>query len=67
METNIIKTEKGFTLNITRKDSGFVFFNVSKEELEKLRDQIDEAIKEKTKGTIRVWNPRSRRHDIIEQ
>jgi hypothetical protein len=64
METNIIKTEKGFTLNITRNDSSFGFSNVPKEEL---RNQIDKAIKEETKGAIRVWNPRSRRHDIIEQ
>jgi len=36
------------------------------EDLKSLRDQIDEVLKE-PKATIRVWNPRSRKHDIIEQ
>ena len=35
-------------------------------DLKQLREQIDEAL-QKPKATVRVWNPRSMKHDIIEQ
>ena len=35
--------------------------------MENLKEEIERVLNEAPKSTIRVWNPRSRRHDIIEQ
>jgi hypothetical protein len=66
METKVTKTENGYNINITQKDSSFDFSNISREKLKELRGQINAALEE-SKGKVRIWNPRSRRHDIIEQ
>jgi hypothetical protein len=66
METKVTKTENGYNINITQKDSSFDFSNISREKLKELRGQINAALEE-SNGKVRIWNPRSRRHDIIEQ
>ena len=66
MKTHIEKTDKGYSLTISSDNTECKFTDISSDELKNLRDQIDSALKE-TKSKVMVWNPRSRKHDIIEQ
>ena len=62
IETN--KNEVSLTISYQGVDC--TFNGLSEDNLKLLREQIDEALKP-SKTTVRVWNPRSKRHDIIEQ
>ena len=66
MNITIEKNEGKVSLRVTKKGIDCSFENISTDNLKLLRDQIDEVL-EQSKTTVRVWNPRSKRHDIIEQ
>ena len=66
MNITIEKNENTVSLRVTNKGIDCSFKGISTDNLKLLRDQIDEVLK-KSKYTVRVWNPRSKRHDIIEQ
>ena len=65
MNITIEKNEDKVSLRLTNKVIDCSFGDISTDDLISLRDQIDEVLK--TKTTVRIWNPRSRKHDIIEQ
>ena len=65
MNITIEKNENKVSLRVTNKGIDCSFENISTDNLKLLRDQIDEVLKQ-SKSTVRVWNPRSKRHDIIE-
>lgn len=66
MNITIEKNEDKVSLRVTNKGIDCSFEDISTDDLILLRDQIDEVLKQ-PKSTVRVWNPRSKRHDIIEQ
>ena len=66
MNITIKKNEGKVSLRVTNKGIDCSFENISTDNLKLLRDQIDEVLKQ-PKVAVRVWNPRSQRHDIIEQ
>lgn len=66
MNITIEKNEDKVSLRFTNKVIDCSFEDISTDDLISLRDQIDEVLKT-PKATVRVWNPRSRKHDIIEQ
>ena len=66
MNITIEKNETTVSLRVTNKGIDCSFEDISTDNLKLLRDQIDEVLKQ-LKSTVRVWNPRSKRHDIIEQ
>ena len=66
MNITIEKNENKVSLRVTNKGIDCSFEDISTDNLKLLRDQIDEVLKQ-SKSTVRVWNPRSQRHDIIEQ
>ena len=66
MNITIEKNEDKVSLRLTNKVVDCSFGNISTEDLMLLRDQIDEILKA-PKATVRVWNPRSKKHDIIGQ
>ena len=66
MNITIEKNESTVSLRVTNKGIDCSFEDISTDNLKLLRDQIDEVLKQ-LKSTVRVWNPRSKRHDIIEQ
>ena len=66
MNITIEKNEGKVSLRVTNKGIDCSFEDISTDNLKLLRDQIDEVLKQ-LKSTVRVWNPRSKRHDIIEQ
>ena len=66
MNITIEKKEDKVSLRLTNKVIDCSFGDISTDDLISLRDQIDEALKT-PKIKVRVWNPRSRKHDIIEQ
>ena len=66
MNITIEKNEGKVSLRVTNKGIDCSFKGISTDNLKLLRDQIDEVLKQ-SKSTVRVWNPRSKRHDIIEQ
>ena len=66
MNITIEKNEDKVSLRFTNKVIDCSFGDISTDNLKLLRDQIDEVLKQ-LKSTVRVWNPRSKRHDIIEQ
>lgn len=66
MNITIEKNEDKVSLRFTNKVIDCSFGDISTDDLISLRDQIDEVLKI-PKTTVRVWNPRSRKHDIIEQ
>ena len=65
MNITIEKNEDKVSLRFTNKVIDCSFGDISTDDLISLRDQIDEALKT-SKTTVRIWNPRSRKHDIIE-
>ena len=66
MNITIEKNEGKVSLRVINKGIDCSFEDISTDNLKLLRDQIDEVLKQ-SKSTVRVWNPRSQRHDIIEQ
>lgn len=66
MNITIEKSKNEVSLKITGKGVDCTFNGLSTDNLKLLREQIDEVLNS-PKTTARVWNPRSRRHDIIEQ
>ena len=66
MNITIEKKENTVSLRVTNKGIDCSLKGISTDNLKLLRDQIDEVLKQ-SKSTVRVWNPRSKRHDIIEQ
>jgi molybdopterin biosynthesis enzyme len=66
MNITIEKNKDEVSLKVTNNGIECTFNGISTDDLKQLREQIDEAL-QKPKSTIRVWNPRSRKHDIIEQ
>lgn len=66
MNITIEKNTDEVSLKVTNNGIECTFNGISTDDLKQLREQIDEAL-QKPKSTIRVWNPRSRKHDIIEQ
>lgn len=66
MNITIEKNEDKVSLRLTNKVVDCSFGDISTEDLMLLRDQIDEILKT-PKATVRVWNPRSKKHDIIGQ
>ena len=66
MNITIEKNEDKVSLRLTNKGIDCSFDDISTDDLILLRDQIDEVLKQ-PKSTVRVWNPRSKRHDVIEQ
>ena len=66
MNITIEKNKEEVSLKVTNNGVECIFNGISTDDLKQLREQIDEAL-QKPKSTIMVWNPRSRKHDIIEQ
>ena len=66
MNITIEKNEDKVSLRFTNKVIDCSFGDISTDDLISLRDQIDEVLN-LPKTPARVWNHRSRRHDIIEQ
>ena len=66
MNITIEKNEGEVSLRVTNGAIDCSFEGISIDSLKLLRDQINEVLKQ-SKSTVRVWNPRSQRHDIIEQ
>ena len=66
MNITIEKNEDKVSLRVTNEAIDCSLMEISTDDLILLRDQIDEVLKQ-LKSTVRVWNPRSKRHDIIEQ
>lgn len=66
MNITIEKNKNEVSLKITDNGVDCTFNGLSEDNLKLLREQIDEVLKP-SKMTVRVWNPRSKRHDIIEQ
>ena len=66
MNIIIEKNKNEVSLKVTNKDVDCTFNGLTTDNLKQLREQIDEVLKT-PKATVRVWNPRSRKHDIIEQ
>ena len=66
MNITIEKNKNEVSLKITDNGVDCTFNGLSEDNLKLLREQIDEALKP-SKTAVRVWNPRSKRHDIIEQ
>lgn len=69
MEINIYKVEDSnrFNISISRGEDGFQF-NLTIDELKTLHNEISKELEkiEKEKNVI-VWNPRSRRHEIVKK
>ena len=66
MNITIEKNKDEISLKVSNNGIKCTFNGISADNLKQLREQIDEAL-QKPKATVRVWNPRSRKHDIIEQ
>jgi metal-sulfur cluster biosynthetic enzyme len=66
MNITIEKNKNEVSLKVTNKGVDCTFNGLSTDNLKQLREQIDEVLKT-PKATVRVWNPRSGKHDIIEQ
>lgn len=66
MNITIEKSKNEVSLKVFDNAMECIFNGISDDNLKLLREQIDEVLNS-PKTTARVWNPRSRRHDIIEQ
>ena len=66
MNITIEKNEDKVSLRFTNEVIDCSFGDISTDDLISLRDRIHEALKT-PKTTVRIWNPRSKKHDIIEQ
>jgi molybdopterin biosynthesis enzyme len=65
MNITIEKNKDEVSLKVSNNGIECTFNGISADNLKQLREQIDEAL-QKPKATVMVWNPRSRKHDIIE-
>ena len=69
MEINIYKVEDSnrFNISISRGEDEFQF-NLTIDELKTLHDEISKELeKTKKEKNVIVWNPRSRRHEIVKK
>ena len=69
MEINIYKIEDSnrFNISISRGEDGFQF-NLTIDELKTLHNEISKELeKTKKEKNVVVWNPRSRRHEIVKK
>ena len=69
MEINIYKVEDSnrFNISISRGEDGFQF-NLTIDELKTLHNEISKELeKTKKEKNVIVWNPRSRRHEIVKK
>ena len=69
MEINIYKVEDSnrFNISISRGEDGFQF-NLTIDELKTLHNEISKELeKVKKEKNVIVWNPRSRRHEIVKK
>ena len=69
MEINIYKVEDSnrFNISISRGEDEFQF-NLTIDELKTLHDEISKELeKVKKEKNVIVWNPRSRRHEIVKK
>ena len=66
MNITIEKNKDEVSLKVSNNGIECTFNGISADNLKQLREQIDEAL-QKPKATVRVWNPLSMKHDIIEQ
>ena len=66
METLIKKTDKGYSLTVSDCNTEYNLNGITSDELKTLREQINEILK-KPKSKVMVWNPRSNRHELIEE
>ena len=66
MNITIEKNKDEISLKVSNNGIECTFNGISADNLKQLREQIDEAL-QKPKATVRAWNPRSMKHDIIEQ
>ena len=69
MEINIYKVEDSnrFNISISRGEDEFQF-NLTIDELKTLHNEISKELeKVKKEKNVVVWNPRSRRHEIVKK
>ena len=69
MEINIYKVEDSnrFNISISRGEDEFQF-NLTIDELKTLHNEISKELeKTKKEKNVVVWNPRSRRHEIVKK
>ena len=69
MEINIYKVEDSnrFNISISRGEDEFQF-NLTIDELKTLHDEISKELEKiKKEENVIVWNPRSRRHEIVKK
>ena len=69
MEINIYKIEDSnrFNISISRGEDEFQF-NLTIDELKTLHNEISKELeKVKKEKNVVVWNPRSRRHEIVKK
>lgn len=65
MKTTVKKTEKGFSVEFVGENFNSFVDGLTEDELKELNNQIGKALN-KPKAVTRVWNPRSNRHEIVE-
>ena len=69
MEINIYKVEDSnrFNISISRGEDEFQF-NLTIDELKTLQNEISKELEKiKKEKNVVVWNPRSRRHEIVKK
>lgn len=69
MEINIYKVEDSnrFNISISRGEDEFQF-NLTIDELKTLHNEISKELeKVKKEKNVVVWNPRSRRHEVVKK
>lgn len=69
MEINIYKVEDSnrFNISISRGEDEFQF-NLTIDELKTLHNEISKELEKiKKEKNVIVWNPRSRRHEIVKK
>lgn len=69
MEINIYKVEDSnrFNISISRGEDEFQF-NLTIDELKTLHNEISKELEKiKKEKNVVVWNPRSRRHEIVKK
>ena len=69
MEINIYKVEDSnrFNISISRGEDEFQF-NLTIDELKTLHNEISKELeKTKKEKNVVVWNPRSRRHEVVKK
>ena len=69
MEINIYKVEDSnrFNISISRGEDEFQF-NLTIDELKTLHNEISKELEKiKKEKNVVVWNPRSRRHEVVKK